>query len=80
MEQEIMKKCFRLVLGSVKNNEQYHLINQKSYGVQVNENIPMVKIHFLFFTLRADNIFLTTTTGELTGYISKNMFLDFKTN
>jgi hypothetical protein len=80
MEQEIMKKCFRSVLGSIKNNEQYHLINPKSYGIQVHENTPMVKIHFLFFTLRADNIFLSNETGTLTGYISKNMFLDFKTN
>lgn len=40
----------------------------------------MVKIHFLFFNLRTDNIFINNETGRLIGYISKNMFLDFKTN
>lgn len=42
--------------------------------------MQMVKIHFLFFNLRADNIYIINESGKLTGYISKNMFLDFKTN
>ena len=79
-ESESKRKLITELLSNVPIDFDDEKLNVERFPVVVSEHTKLIKVHFLFLMLGVDIIWVQSAQAVLTGKITKEGFLNFKSN